>query len=110
MFQEAIAYFYTSNSSGGEPQMLSIAPVLTMRLKLLVLGEPRPGLAPVIRKHLSKALEALRNSSPIAVLIREQKVTIAQYQADRMHMLEHARFAWQGTPGRFEVEEGAAYP
>jgi ABC-type branched-subunit amino acid transport system ATPase component len=95
--------------SGGEQQMLAIARSLMMRPKLLILDEPTLGLAPVILEQISNALEQLRNTTPITVLLGEQNVTFALPHADRIYVLEHARIAWEGEPSRFAAEAAATY-
>jgi branched-chain amino acid transport system ATP-binding protein len=67
------------------------------------------GLAPVILEQLSKALERLRQTTQITVLLGEQNVTFALPHADRVYVLEHARIVWEGDPGRFAAEAGAGY-
>ena len=95
--------------SGGEQQMLAISRALMMQPRLLILDEPTLGLAPVILEQLSRALERLRTTTPITVLLGEQNVTFALPHADRVYVLEHARIIWEGEPERFAREMGAAY-
>jgi branched-chain amino acid transport system ATP-binding protein len=89
--------------------MLAISRALMMQPKLLILDEPTLGLAPVILEQLSLALEKLRTTTPITVLLGEQNVTFALPHADRVYVLEHARIVWEGEPERFAREMGAAY-
>ena len=95
--------------SGGEQQMLAIARSLMMQPRLLILDEPTLGLAPVILEQISNALETLRNTTPITVLLGEQNVTFALPHADRIYVLEHARIVWEGDPSRFAAEAGADF-
>ena len=94
---------------GGEQQMLTIARALMMKPDLLILDEPTLGLAPVVMEQISKALERLRQTTEITVLLGEQNVTFALPHADRVYVLEHGRIVWEGDPAASRPKPGRIY-
>jgi branched-chain amino acid transport system ATP-binding protein len=63
----------------------------------------------VILELLSKAIETLRKTTTMTILLGEQNVTFALPHADRIYVLEHARIVWEGPASRFVSEAGAAF-
>ena len=83
--------------SGGEQQMLSIARALAGKPSLLLIDEPTEGLAPAVVRLLANALESLRRQG-VAILLVEQKMTIALHLAQRVYMMGRGRMVFEGTP------------
>lgn len=76
--------------SGGEQQMLAIARVLRMGIRLLILDEPTEGLAPTIVQNIREVLSDLRREG-MTILLVEQNFRFARRVADRFLLMEHGR-------------------
>ncbi len=84
--------------SGGEQQMVAIGRALMSRPKLLALDEPSLGLAPKIVTEIFAAIEALRDSSGLTILLVEQNARRAFAIADYAYIMENGRVVLDGTP------------
>jgi branched-chain amino acid transport system ATP-binding protein len=83
--------------SGGEQQMLTLCRTLMGDPDLIMIDEPTEGLAPKIVELVAEYLRELKRRS-IAVLLVEQKLTIALEVADRCLVMGHGQIVFEGTP------------
>jgi branched-chain amino acid transport system ATP-binding protein len=90
--------------SGGEQEMLSIARVLLLNPKLLMLDEPSQGLAPLIVQNVFEIIAAARNEGT-AVLLIEQNVRAAIGIADRAYVLDRGIITYSGAASEFGKDE-----
>ncbi len=81
--------------SGGEQQMLAIARALMTNPKLLILDEATEGLAPLIRRDIWAALEALKSQGQ-AILVIDKNVDHLTRIADRHYIIEKGHVVWTG--------------
>jgi ABC-type branched-subunit amino acid transport system ATPase component len=91
--------------SGGEQQMLAIGRALLLNPRLLVMDEPTEGLAPVIVDQVEELLKKLAAEGSMAVLLVEQKLTIALEVADRCLVMGHGQIVFEGTPDDLRANE-----
>jgi ABC-type branched-subunit amino acid transport system ATPase component/ABC-type branched-subunit amino acid transport system permease subunit len=81
--------------SGGEQQMLTLAPAIVAPPKLLIADEPSLGLAPLIVDQIFESLREL-NRQGVALLVAEEKTRDALGLADRAAFLSVGHFTWIG--------------
>ncbi len=81
--------------SGGQQRMLSLARVLAVPPRLLIVDELSLGLAPVVIDSVYDGLLAVRDSG-CAILVVEQQVDRALAIAETAVLLAHGSVAWTG--------------
>jgi ABC-type branched-subunit amino acid transport system ATPase component/ABC-type branched-subunit amino acid transport system permease subunit len=89
--------------SGGEQQMLALAPALVRSPAVLVVDEPSLGLAPRIVDEVYAALAEIK-AAGTAILLVEEKANDALRLADQVAFLDVGRVAW--TADADQVDEG----
>ncbi|TDQ98574.1 urea ABC transporter ATP-binding subunit UrtE [Paraburkholderia silvatlantica] len=85
------------NLSGGQQQQLAIARALATDPKVLLLDEPTEGIQPSVIKDIAKALNQIRQTRNIAIVVSEQVLSFALDVADRLFVIEGGRFVHQST-------------
>lgn len=83
--------------SGGEQQMLTLCRTLMGDPDLVIIDEPTEGLAPKIVELVGQYLQKLK-ARGVAVLLIEQKLTIAMTISDRALVMGHGSIVFEGTP------------
>jgi branched-chain amino acid transport system ATP-binding protein len=89
--------------SGGEQQMLTLCRTLMGDPDLIMIDEPTEGLAPKIVELVAEYLRELKRRG-IAVLLVEQKLTIALEVADRCLVMGHGQIVFSGTPAELRAD------
>jgi len=90
--------------SGGEKQMLSLANILILSPRLLLLDEPSLGLSPpLVREAFAKLVEINRSFGTTMVIV-EQKVREALKICHKAYLLKMGRVAYSGASS--ELLEG----
>ncbi|MFD6185612.1 ATP-binding cassette domain-containing protein [Streptomyces goshikiensis] len=88
--------------SGGEQQMLALAPLLQRPPEVLIADEPSLGLAPRVVAEVYALLAELRDAGTALLLVEEKAAGILGV-ADTVAYLSRGRVSWCGP--RAEVEE-----
>lgn len=91
--------------SGGEQQMLALARTLMGSPALLILDEPTEGLAPSMAEQVADVLRSLR-AEGVAILLIEQKLSIAFSVSDRVALMGHGRVVFDGLPQALVADQG----
>jgi ABC-type branched-subunit amino acid transport system ATPase component/branched-subunit amino acid ABC-type transport system permease component len=95
--------------SGGEQQMLSLAPALADPPKVLIADEPSLGLAPLAAEEVMRALVELRDAG-CAILLVEEHARNALEVADTLAFMELGTIVWQGSVAEADMQLlGATY-
>ena len=83
--------------SGGEQQMLTMCRTLMGDPDLVIIDEPTEGLAPKLVEQVGRLLDEIARRGT-AILLVEQKLTIALKISRRLYVMGHGRIVFEGTP------------
>ncbi|MEX2132324.1 MAG: ABC transporter ATP-binding protein [Pseudohongiellaceae bacterium] len=83
--------------SGGEQQMLCMCRTLMGDPDLIMIDEPTEGLAPKLVEQVGSLLQEIARRG-IAILLVEQKLSIAMRISHRLYVMGRGRMVYEGTP------------
>jgi branched-chain amino acid transport system ATP-binding protein len=90
--------------SGGEQQMLTICRTLMGNPELIMIDEPTEGLSPMMVEHVGRLLAEIARRG-VAMLLVEQKLTIALKISHRLYVMGHGQIVFEGTPADLSANE-----
>lgn len=90
--------------SGGEKQMLTICRTLMGNPELIMIDEPTEGLAPLVVTQVGELISEIARRG-VAILLVEQKLSIALDISRRVYVMGHGRIVFKGTPALLKVNE-----
>jgi len=95
--------------SGGESRMLAVGRGLMSDAKLLLIDEPSIGLSPLMKKSVFGAINRIKKTTHISILVVEQEVDYALAVADRIFLLKKGEVVMERMAGEIskaEIEKG----
>ncbi|RIK97132.1 MAG: ABC transporter ATP-binding protein [Proteobacteria bacterium] len=90
--------------SGGEKQMLTTCRTLMGDPELIMIDEPTEGLAPLIVQQVGELISRIA-AAGVAILLVEQKLSIALKISHRVYIMGHGRIVFEGTPAELKANE-----
>jgi branched-chain amino acid transport system ATP-binding protein len=90
--------------SGGEQQMLTISRALMGDPDLVIIDEPTEGLAPKLVEQVGAMLREIARRG-VAILLVEQKLTIALRISDRLYVMGRGRIVFTGSVAKFRDDD-----
>jgi branched-chain amino acid transport system ATP-binding protein len=90
--------------SGGEKQMLTICRTLMGDPELIMIDEPTEGLAPLIVQQVGDLIAEIARRG-LAILLVEQKLSIAMRISHRLYIMGHGRIVFEGTPADLKASQ-----
>jgi len=90
--------------SGGQAQMTAIGRSLLANPQLLILDEPTLGLAPIVRNHLSQALEEIKKYG-LNIMLVEQNVRWSFDLSEYVYFMREGEIAKAGSREQISIDE-----
>jgi branched-chain amino acid transport system ATP-binding protein len=72
--------------------------------ELVMIDEPTEGLAPIIVQQVGDLIAEIARRG-VAILLVEQKLSIAMRISHRLYVMGHGRIVFEGTPAELKANE-----
>jgi energy-coupling factor transporter ATP-binding protein EcfA2 len=92
--------------SGGQKQRAALAALLTMQPQVLVLDEPTSQLDPVGRWEVGEAIERLKRSGDLTIVMTTHETEEILHLADQVLVLERGESVLHGAPAEVFSQTG----
>ena len=87
--------------------MLTICRTLMGDPELIMIDEPTEGLAPIIVQQVGDLIAEIARRG-VAILLVEQKLSIAMRISHRVYVMGHGRIVFEGTPAELQATPRSA--
>jgi branched-chain amino acid transport system ATP-binding protein len=84
--------------------MLTICRTLMGDPELVMIDEPTEGLAPIIVQQVGDLIADIAQRG-VAILLVEQKLSIAMRISHRVYVMGHGRIVFEGTPAELKANQ-----
>ena len=84
--------------------MLTVCRMLMGDPELIMIDEPTEGLAPIIVQQVGDLIAEIARRG-VAILLVEQKLSIAMRISHRVYVMGHGRIVFEGTPAELRDNE-----
>ena len=84
--------------------MLTICRTLMGDPELVMIDEPTEGLAPIIVQQVGDLIADIARRG-VAILLVEQKLSIAMRISHRVYVMGHGRIVFEGTPAELKANQ-----
>jgi branched-chain amino acid transport system ATP-binding protein len=84
--------------------MLTICRTLMGDPELVMIDEPTEGLAPIIVQQVGDLIAEIARRG-VAILLVEQKLSIAMRISHRVYVMGHGRIVFEGTPAELKANQ-----
>jgi len=85
-----------STLSGGELRMLAVGRGLMTGADCLLIDEPSIGLSPLLKTEMYNVIKRINERGQCTIVLVEQDVKEAKWLADRVYLLKHGEFVFEG--------------